>query len=120
MDTIAMFLNVLVYGVTGLKRSCKHYPHFALYQNIGRPVSYSGFRTCIGQTLKTESSFIKVGSLLGIAYVKLNKIGSFKRKKIGNGFRLKLTSGLHSWFAKLKFMNGLMQMKSVYLHFLFQ
>src|SRR6059058_3809008 len=45
-------------------------------------ISHAGFRSAVGQRLKTERALIKMRRLFGVAHVKLDVICPFERQKI--------------------------------------
>ena len=58
-----------------------------LANGVARAIFDSGFRSAVGQTLKTEDALVKMRGLFGIADVKFNVIRSFQRQKILLGCR---------------------------------
>src|SRR4051812_397668 len=77
-----MFEYMLRYFIAGPQRSSEHKTYLTLLQNIRSAITHACFRTGICQALKTKCCFIKMGSLLCIAYVKFYVVSTIDRQEV--------------------------------------
>src|SRR5215216_5220717 len=77
-----MLKNVIGDRMLRADRGSQHKRNLVLPHDITGALSYTGFRSAIGQWLKAERTLIKMRRLLRVADVKFNVICALERQKI--------------------------------------
>src|SRR6266478_6166586 len=77
-----MFMNVTGDRMTRPKRRRQNKRDLVLPDHITGAIPHAGFRSTIGQRLKTERALIKVGRLFGVTDMKFDVICALERQKI--------------------------------------